>query len=217
MIQKIEILSRILETGVVAVVRADSAQQAIQVIDAARNGGITALEVTMTVPGAIDVIKEICQKYKGGDEIIGAGTVLDAETARLAMLAGAQFIVGPTLNPHMVRICNRYQINCMPGVTSVSEIVEALELGASIVKIFPGSLLKPDFIKAVHGPIPYAPLMPTGGVSVENASEWIKAGAVAVGVGGDLTKDGVAKGDYSLITQKAKAYVEAVRKARSGR
>jgi len=170
----------------------------------------------MTVPGAIDVIREICRKYEGGDEIIGAGTVLDAETARMAMLAGAQFIVGPTLNADMIRICNRYQINCIPGTTSVSEILQALELGASIVKIFPGNLLKPEFVKAVHGPIPYAPLMPTGGVNVENAGDWIRAGAVAVGVGGDLTKEGLAKGDYSLITKKAEAYIKAVREARSG-
>jgi 2-dehydro-3-deoxyphosphogluconate aldolase/(4S)-4-hydroxy-2-oxoglutarate aldolase len=216
MIKKIEILNRILETGVIAVIRAESAQQAIKVIDAAREGGILALEVTMTVPGAIDVIKEICQKYAGGDEIIGAGTVLDAETARVTMLAGAQFVVGPVLNPDMVRMCNRYQVNCMPGATSVREVLEALELGASIVKIFPGSLLKPAFIKAVHGPIPYAPLMPTGGVSVENAGEWIRAGAVAIGVGGDLTKEGIARGDYSLITKKAEAYVKAVQEARSG-
>ena len=214
MIKKIEILNRIVETGVIAVVRAESAEQAVKVIDAARKGGILALEVTMTVPGAIDVIKEICSKYGGGDEIIGAGTVLDAETARMAMLAGAQFIVGPTLNADIIRVCNRYQINCIPGTMSVTEILQALELGASIVKIFPGSLLKPDFIKNVHGPIPYAPLMPTGGVTVENAPEWIRAGAVAIGVGGDLTKEGLAKGDYSLITKKAEAYVKAVREAR---
>jgi len=139
MIQRIEILNRILETGVVAVVRAESAEQAVQIIDSARKGGIIALEVTMTVPGAIDVIKEVCRRYEGGDEIIGAGTILDAETARLAMLAGAQFIVGPTLNPDMIRICNRYQVNCMPGATSVSEVLEALELGAAIVKIFQGA------------------------------------------------------------------------------
>jgi len=216
MIKKIDILNRIVETGVVAVVRAESAEQAINVIDAARKGGIIALELTMTVPGAIDAIKEISRRYAGGDEIIGAGTVLDAETARMAMLAGAEFIVGPVLNPDMIRMCNRYQVNCMPGTMSVSEIMQALELGASMVKIFPGSLLKPSFIRAVHGPIPYAPLMPTGGVSVENAGEWIQAGAVAVGVGGDLTKEGIAKGDYSLITKKAEAYIKAVRQARSG-
>jgi 2-dehydro-3-deoxyphosphogluconate aldolase/(4S)-4-hydroxy-2-oxoglutarate aldolase len=215
MIKKIDILNRIVETGVVAVVRAESAEQAINVIDAARKGGIIALELTMTVPGAIDAIKEISRKYAGGDEIIGAGTVLDAETARMAMLAGAGFIVGPGLNPDMIRLCNRYQVNCIPGTMSVSEIMQALELGASMVKIFPGSLLKPSFIKAVHGPIPYAPLMPTGGVSVENAGEWIQAGAVAVGVGGDLTKEGIAKGDYSLITKKAEAYIKAVQQARS--
>lgn len=216
MIKKVEILNRIVETGVIAVVRAESAEKAVRVIDAAREGGILALEVTMTVPGAIDVIREICQKYAGGEEVIGAGTVLDAETARIAMLAGAQFVVGPTLNAEMVRMCNRYQVNCIPGAMSVREVLEALELGASIVKIFPGSLLKPDFVKAVHGPIPYAPLMPTGGVNVGNAGEWIRAGAVAIGVGGDLTREGLAKGDYSLITKKAEAYIRAVREARSG-
>jgi 2-dehydro-3-deoxyphosphogluconate aldolase/(4S)-4-hydroxy-2-oxoglutarate aldolase len=216
MIKKIDILNRMLESGVIAVVRATSAEQAVKIIDAAREGGILALEVTMTVPGAIDVIKEVCARYEGGDEIIGAGTVLDAETARIAIIAGAQYIVGPTLNPDMVRMCNRYQVNCMPGATSVREVLEALELGASIVKIFPGNLLKPAFIKAVHGPIPYAPLMPTGGVSAENAGEWIKAGAVAIGVGSDLTKEAIAKNDYSLVTKKAETYVKAVQAARQG-
>jgi 2-dehydro-3-deoxyphosphogluconate aldolase/(4S)-4-hydroxy-2-oxoglutarate aldolase len=160
MIEKLDLLNRILKTGVVAVVRAGSEEEAVKIVDAASAGGITALEVTMTVPGAIEVIKEVAGRYAGGEEIIGAGTVLDAETARLAILSGAKFIVGPTINRGMIRLCNRYQINCIPGAASVTEVSFALELGASLVKIFPGGVLKPDFIKAIRGPMPFAPIIP---------------------------------------------------------
>lgn len=215
MIDKINILSQILRSGVIAVIRASSEEEAIKIVDAASAGGITALEITMTVPGAIDVIKEMAERYAGGPEIIGAGTVLDAETARLALLSGAKFIVGPTLNKEMIRMCNRYQVNCIPGATSVTEVSTALEWGASLVKIFPGGVLKPEFIKAIRGPMPFAPIIPTGGVNLENAGEWIKAGAVAIGIGSDLTKEAVQKNDFSLITEKARSYVSAVEEARA--
>lgn len=215
MIEKIDILSQILKSGVIAVIRASSGEDAIKIADAACAGGIIALELTMTVPGAIDVIRRMAKRYDGQTAIIGAGTVLDTETARLAMLAGAKFIVGPALNEGMIRMCNRYQINCIPGATSVSEVLTALELGASLVKIFPGSLLKPDFIKDIRGPMPFAPLIPTGGVNIENAGLWIKAGAVAIGIGSDLTKEAVQKDDFSLVTEKARRYVTAVKEARS--
>jgi len=214
-IEKINILRQILESGVIAVIRASSEEEAVRIADAACAGGIIALEITMTVPGAVDVIRKMAKRYAGQEAIIGAGTVLDAETARLTMLSGARFIVGPTLNEGMIRMCNRYQINCIPGATSVSEVLTALELGAALVKIFPGDLLKPDFIKAVRGPMPFAPLIPTGGVNIDNAGDWIRAGAVAIGIGSDLTREGVQKGDYSLITEKARRYVTAVQEARS--
>lgn len=215
MIEKIDILNRILESGVIAVVRADSEEEAVRIVDAAGAGGITALEVTLTVPGAIGVIKQMAERYADGSEIIGAGTVLDAQTARLAILSGAKFIVGPTVNRGMIRLCNRYQVSCIPGATSVTEVSTALELGASLVKIFPGGVLKPDFIKAIRGPMPYAPIIPTGGVNIENAGDWIRAGAVAIGIGSDLTREAVQKDDFSLITEKARLYVEAVKEARS--
>lgn len=215
MIEKINIVNQILKTGVVAVVRATSEEEACKIVDAASAGGITALEVTMTVPGAIDVIKEMAGRYAGGAEIIGAGTVLDAETARLAILSGAKFIVGPTINRAMIRLCNRYQVNCIPGATSVTEVCTALELGASLVKIFPGGVLKPEFIKAVRGPLPFAPIVPTGGVNIDNAGDWIRAGAVAIGIGSDLTREAVQKNDFSLITEKARRYIGAVEKARA--
>ena len=215
MIEKIDILNRIVKSGVIAVIRASSEEEAVRIADAACAGGIIALEITMTVPGAIDVIRMLAGRYEGQAAIIGAGTVLDPETARIAMLSGAKFIVGPTLNEGMIRMCNRYQINCIPGAASASEVLMALELGAPLVKIFPGGLLKPDFIRDIRGPIPFAPLIPTGGVNTENVGHWITAGAVAVGIGSDLTKEAVQKGDYSLITEKARRYVTAVHEARS--
>ena len=215
MIEKINILSQILKSGVIAVIRASSDEEAIKIADAACAGGIIALEITMTVPGAIDVIRKMAKRYEGQEAIIGAGTVLDAETARLTMLSGAKFIVGPALNEGMIRMCNRYQINCIPGATSVTEVSTALELGASLVKIFPGGMLTPDFIKAIRGPMPFAPIIPTGGVNLENAGDWIKAGAVAIGIGSDLTREAVQKDDFSLITKKARRYVSAVEEARA--
>lgn len=212
--KKCMLLNRILDCGIVAVVRADKPEKALKVAEAVRLGGINAIEITMTVPGAIEVIKELGRNYGPEEMVIGAGTVLDAETARTAMLAGAEFIVSPYLNPDMVRMCNRYQKICMPGAMSVREVAEAMELGADVVKIFPGSLFGPEVIKALKGPLPQAPLMPTGGVSLDNVDEWIRAGAVGVGVGGELTKKGLAENNYELITRTAKMFVEKIRAAR---
>ncbi len=213
MIEKEKILSKIKESGLVAVVRAESAEQAEKITEACIAGGVAAVEITFTVPGAQDVIKELAKKYKSGEIIIGAGTVMDAETARTAILAGAQYIVSPYLNVDMVKLCNRYQVACMPGAMTIKEVVECMEAGADIVKIFPGELFGPSIIKAIKGPIPYAQMMPTGGVNLENVGEWIKAGAVAVGVGGSLTA-GAKKGDYASITSVAKQFIEKIREAR---
>jgi 2-dehydro-3-deoxyphosphogluconate aldolase/(4S)-4-hydroxy-2-oxoglutarate aldolase len=165
------------------------------------------------VPGAAKVIEDLTKTRPAGI-LIGAGTVLDSETARVAILAGAEFVVGPSLNPETARLCNRYQIPYMPGGGTLTEIVTAMECGADIVKVFPGEILGPTFVKAVRGPLPQASLMPTGGVSLENTAEWIKAGAVAVGVGGNLTA-GAARGDYKSITELAKQFIEKIREARS--
>lgn len=214
MLRKYELLNLILDCGIVAVVRADNPEKAFKVAEAVRLGGINAIEITMTVPGAVEVIKELVSKYSADEMVIGAGTVLDAETARLAILAGAEFVVSPHLNPDMVRMCSRYQKICMPGAMSVREVVECMELGADVVKIFPGSLFGPGIIKAIRGPLPQAPLLPTGGVNLDNVGDWIRAGAVAVGVGSELTKKGLAENNYELITQTARAFVERIKHAR---
>lgn len=211
--ERLRTLMRITEEGIVAVIRAESKDQGLKIVDAVRQGGIKILEVTMTVPGAVDIIKEITEHYKNEDVIIGAGTVLDPETARACILAGAKYIVSPSINPETIKLCNRYRIPMMPGIMTVREAIEALELGAEILKIFPGSAFGPDIIKAYKGPVPQGNFMPTGGVSLSNVKDWIKAGAVAVGTGSDLTK-GAKTGDYALVTQTAKAFVEAVRAAK---
>jgi 2-dehydro-3-deoxyphosphogluconate aldolase/(4S)-4-hydroxy-2-oxoglutarate aldolase len=213
MLNKNEVLARIMESGLVTVVRADSAEQAIKITDACIVGGVAAIEITFTVPGAIDVIKALAAKYTKGEILIGAGTVLDSETARVAILAGAQYVVSPYLNVEMVKLCNRYKIACMPGAMTIKETVEAMEAGADIVKIFPGELFGPAIIKAIKAPLPHAPLMPTGGVNLENVGEWIKAGCVAVGVGGSLTA-GAKKGDYESITTIAKQFIAKIKEAR---
>ena len=213
MLTKEEVLSRIRESGLVAVVRAESAEQAERIADALAAGGTAAIEITFTVPDAADAIKVLAAKYKSGDIIIGAGTVLDPETARVAILEGAHYIVSPSLNVETVKLCDRYRIACMPGAMTLKETVEAMEAGADIIKIFPGELFGPAIIKAIRGPLPYAPLMPTGGVSLDNVADWIKAGSVAVGVGSALTA-GAQRGDYDSITRTAKQFIEKIREAR---
>lgn len=208
------VLKRITDCGLVAVVRADSSEQAQKIADACAAGGVAAIEITFTVPGAEQVIRDLASIYKNGDIIIGAGTVMDAETARTAILAGAQYVVSPYLNVDMVKLCNRYQVPCMPGAMTIKEIVEAMEAGADIVKIFPGELFGPKIIKAVKGPIPYAKMMPTGGVDLDNVEEWIKAGAVAVGAGSSLIK-GAKTGDYAAITKTAVQFIEKIKAARA--
>jgi 2-dehydro-3-deoxyphosphogluconate aldolase/(4S)-4-hydroxy-2-oxoglutarate aldolase len=209
-----DIISKITEAGLVAVVRADSAEQALKITDACLKGGVAAIEITYTVAGAGEVIKQLATKYSPDEIIIGAGTVLDPETARAAILAGAKYIVSPCLNVETVKLCNRYKVACMPGAMTIKEVVDCMETGADIVKIFPGELFGPKIIKAIRGPIPYARMMPTGGVSLDNVGEWIKAGAVAVGVGGNLI-GGAKTGDYDKITEIAKEYVSRIKLARA--
>lgn len=212
--KRIETIKKISEYGIVAVIRATSKEEGIKIVDAVKKGGIKALEITMTVPGAIDIIKELSEIYKDDKEVlIGAGTVLDPETARACILAGATYIVSPSLNVDTVKLCNRYRVAIMPGIMTVKEAVEALELGVEVLKVFPGNAFGPSIISSLKGPLPQGNFMPTGGVSLNNVKDWIKAGAIAVGTGGDLTK-GAKSGDYELVTQTAAEFVEAVRKAR---
>jgi 2-dehydro-3-deoxyphosphogluconate aldolase / (4S)-4-hydroxy-2-oxoglutarate aldolase len=214
LLPKYAVLQKIVESGLVAVIRAESADQAKKITDACINGGVAAIEMTFTVPGAAAVIEELAGTYRSGEIILGAGTVLDAETARIAILAGAQYVVSPCLNVDTMKLCNRYQVPCMPGTGSAKEIVEAMEAGADIIKVFPGETLGPGFVKAIKGPLPQASLMPTGGVSLDNVGDWIKAGCVAVGAGGNLTA-GAKKGDYASITDFAKQLIARIREARA--
>lgn len=213
MIPKLDILKRITDAGLVAVVRAESSEQALRIAEATVAGGCPAIEVTFTVPGAHRVIEALAERYQPSELILGAGTVLDSETARIAILSGATYVVSPSLNMETVRLCNRYQVPVMPGVMTIRDVIEAMEAGADIIKLFPGEAFGPTLIKAIKGPLPQAPLMPTGGVDVNNVSEWIKAGAVAVGAGSSLT-GGAKTGDYEAITRTAREFIERIRAAR---
>ncbi|MFA7636548.1 MAG: bifunctional 2-keto-4-hydroxyglutarate aldolase/2-keto-3-deoxy-6-phosphogluconate aldolase [Monoglobales bacterium] len=211
---KEKVITRITDVGVVAVVRAENSDKAIRIVDACIEGGIPAIELTFTVPKAHKVIEDLASKYSSDQIILGAGTVMDSETARIAMLSGAEYIVSPYFDPETVRTCNRYRVPCMPGAMTIKEVVAAMEAGADIVKIFPGDLFGPKIIKDIKGPIPYAKMMPTGGVDVDNVDQWIKAGAVAVGAGSSLTA-GAKTGDYKAVADTAKRFVEAVKAARA--
>lgn len=202
---KEEVLLSIKEGGMVAVVRGETSEKAMEIVEKCIEGGIRAIELTFTVPYAHRVIEDISRKY--GDEIIlGAGTVLDSETARIAILSGAEFIVSPHFNPDVTKVCNRYRKASMAGILTITEAVSAMEAGVDVLKLFPGDLFGPAFIKDIRGPLPYVQIMPTGGVSAENAGEWIKAGAVAVGAGSSLMK-----GD---VKANAALFMENIRKAR---
>lgn len=209
-----EVISRIQASGLIAVVRAESAEQALRIAEACREGGAAAIEITFTVPGAVKVIEHLADALSASSILVGAGTVLDSETARAAILAGAQFVVSPCLKTEVVTLCQRYGVACMPGAMTVREVVEAMEAGADMVKAFPGEVLGPAFIKAVRGPLPQAKLVPTGGVSLDNVAEWIRAGSAAVGVGGNLTA-GAKRGDYQAVADMARRFSEAIAAARA--
>lgn len=210
----LDILTQMLESKVVAIVRLDSGEQLVKVAEALRAGGVTVIEFTVSTPGAVDMIKEASSRF-GAEVLMGAGTVLDPETARAAILAGAEFIVTPTLNLATIELCKRYGKPIVPGALTPTEILTAWEAGADMVKVFPASAMGPGYLKAVLAPLPQVRLVPTGGVSAENAAEYLKAGAVALGVGGKLVdKSAVARGDWDAITGEAQKLVNAVRGAR---
>lgn len=213
---KERVLQIIQECGVVAVVRAKSSEEALGIAEACRAGGVLGIEITFTVPGADQIIRTLTQKYKPEEMLVGAGTVMDPETARAAIMAGANYVVSPCLNVETVKLCNRYRVACMPGAMTVKEAVECMEAGADIVKIFPASLFGPKIIKAFLGPLPQMKMMPTGGVSPENCAEWIAAGAVAVGAGGELTA-GAKTGDFDAVTRVAAEMVANVKAAREAK
>lgn len=213
---KIDTLAKIKEAGIVAVVRATSMEQAEKITDACIKGGVAAIELTFTVPRADRLIEAMRAKYSDGEIIIGAGTVMDAATARIAILSGAEYIVSPYFDPETVKTCNRYGVPSMPGVFTPTECVAAMEAGADILKIFPGDVAGAKFIKSVLGPIPHAQMMPSGGVDVDNVADWIKAGAIAVGAGSSLTA-GAKTGDYDKITETGRLFVERIQAARAGK
>lgn len=212
--KKIEILKKIERAGIIAVIRGETAKEAIQSSEAILAGGIQGIEVTFTVPQAEQVIYELNQRYQEYSEVVlGAGTVLDATTARIAISAGAQFIVSPCFDKETAKLCNLYQIPYLPGCMTITEMKTALTYGADIIKLFPGSLSGPNAIKAFHGPLPTVDIMPTGGVNLENLHEWVAAGSIAVGVGGNLlapAKDGNFDKMTALAKQYQKRYQEVI-------
>jgi len=213
LMNKAKVLESIKKVGVVAVVRAESKEQALKITQAAVLGGIKAIEITFTVPGALEIIKELAKHYEGTDVIIGGGTVLDVETAKKAVDAGAKYIVSPCFVAEIVEFCVKNEIAVMPGAMTVREAFMCMQAKADIIKIFPGELFGPAIIKSIKGPFPNAQMMPTGGVSAQNVAQWIDAGVVAVGAGGSLTA-GAKTGDYESITKIAKELVENVALAR---
>ena len=208
------VLDKITGCGLVAVVRAENEDQGTRIAEACAEGGVAGLEITYTVPGASAIIESLAKRYQSTGFIVGAGTVLDPETARTAILAGAQYVVSPGLSLETIRLCNRYAVPVMPGVMTVTEAIAALEAGADILKLFPGDAFGPGMIKALKGPLPQAAFMPTGGVDADNVDLWIKSGAAAVGAGSSLTK-GARTGDYAQITATARIFLEKIRAARA--
>lgn len=212
MLRKFGILKKMHEGYAVAVVRGKNKEDAIQIATHAFRGGIRSQEITFTTPQAEQVIAELAAQGDP-DMTVGAGTVLDATTARVAIMNGAQYVVSPHFDKEIALMCNRYAIPYLPGCGSVTEIMEAITYGVDVVKLFPGSQLGPSFIKDVKGPIPYAEMMPSGGVSIDNVGDWIEKGAFAVGMGSALTK-GIKNGDYSSVEQTAREFMERIQAVR---
>jgi 2-dehydro-3-deoxyphosphogluconate aldolase/(4S)-4-hydroxy-2-oxoglutarate aldolase len=213
---KQDVLRKIAEVGLVPVVRAQSADEAMKVADAIREGGVPVLEITMTVPGALGVMEQVVRRF-GSDVVLGAGTVLDAETARACILAGARFVVSPALDLATIEMCRRYSVAVIPGALTPTEVVAAWSAGADVVKIFPcGALGGASYIKSLKGPLPQVEMIPTGGVSVKTAADFIRAGSMALGVGADLVDTAAIRdGNGKLVTDKAREYVRLVQEARA--
>jgi 2-dehydro-3-deoxyphosphogluconate aldolase/(4S)-4-hydroxy-2-oxoglutarate aldolase len=211
------VLATIRDVGVVPVVRAESADEASRVIDAIQAGGVPVLEITMTVPGAVRLIEEVARRF-GRDAVVGAGTVLDPETARACILSGAQFVVSPALSVETISLCRRYAVPVMPGALTPTEVIAAWQAGADMVKVFPCQAVGgASYLKALKAPLPQVDLVPTGGVNLKTAADFIKAGATALGVGADLVDlQALRGGEVGLITARARQFVEIVRTARQG-
>ncbi len=208
-LKKYKILNQLHENYLVAVVRGNDEDETKKIVDENIKGGFKNIEITFTVPNAEEVINQVHKQY-GDDIVLGAGTVLDAATAQIAINKGAQYIVSPHLDTNISKLCNVYSIPYLPGCSSATEIIEALRYGSDLIKLFPGGQLGAGFIKDIKGPVPNVELMPSGGVNLDNVSDWIEKGSFAVGIGGDLTKEFTGN-NYEVISEKAQKYVEAVR------
>ena len=212
-----ETIRAITDVGIVPVVRASSAELALRAVEAIYQGGVRAAEITMTVPGAIGALEKLAARF-GGQMLMGAGTVLDAETARISMLAGAQFIVCPSLRLATIEICKRYSIAVCPGALTPTEVLAAWEAGADVVKIFPcGNVGGASYIKALKGPFPQIQMIPTGGVNLQTIGDFLKAGACAAGVGGELVDArSIQEGHFEVVEERARQFLAAIARARGG-
>ena len=213
-----EALQRLVDSGVVAVMRGADADTAIEVASALADGGVTAFEITAENPDAMDLVAELSSSFDESEAIVGVGTVLDSETAQAAIGSGAAFVVGPTFDPGMVETCNRYGVPVAPGVLTPTEAVTAYEAGADIAKVFPASSMGPGHLSSIAGPLPQIPLMPTGGIDADNVADYIEAGAAVVGAGSALMDEtAVAAGEFASITETAREFTRAVEEARAAR
>lgn len=211
---KVEVLNAIRGTGVIAIMRAQSSDQLIAAADAINKGGVSVIEVTMTTPGALGVIAEAKERY-GSNLAFGAGSVLDPETGRAAILAGADFVVSPILNLALIELCNRYGVATMPGCFSPTEVITGWEAGADLIKLFPASFGGPDLVQAILAPLPQVQIVPVGGVDLDTAADFIRKGAVALGVGSSLVSQKLLdSGNLDELTRRAAGFVEEVRKGR---
>lgn len=203
---KYSTLAQVIESKVVAVIRGNSAEEAVQLTKAAVEGGIRIIELTYTTPQ----VQQAFEELREIDAVLGAGTVLDAETARHAILCGAKFVVSPQFSGEVATVCNRYAVPYLPGCMTIREMVKALESGCDILKLFPANNFDPSFINSVKGPLPHVQIMPTGGINTSNMKEWLEAGAVAVGVGSDLNK-AYKVGGYAAVVEASKKYTDAIK------
>ncbi|ELZ79083.1 bifunctional 4-hydroxy-2-oxoglutarate aldolase/2-dehydro-3-deoxy-phosphogluconate aldolase (plasmid) [Haloferax larsenii] len=211
-----DIVQRVVETGVVAIVRGTNPERAIETVDALQRGGVSVVEVTANTDGVLDMIREISSTFTADEVVVGAGTVLDSETARATTLAGAEFIVTPSFDTETIQTANRYGVPSVVGVATPTEAVDAYTAGADMVKIFPAASLGPGFVSSLQGPLGHIPTVPTGGVSLDNVGAFIDAGATAVGVGSSLVDgEAIERGDYEVLTANARAFVDAVATART--
>ncbi|HOO32625.1 MAG TPA: bifunctional 4-hydroxy-2-oxoglutarate aldolase/2-dehydro-3-deoxy-phosphogluconate aldolase [Thermotogota bacterium] len=216
--EKIGNILKITENKIIAVIREDDPEKILSITDALLKGGVKIFEITFSVPDAPDVIKAVSRQYVGTDVLVGAGTVLDSESARLAILSGAEFVFAPNVNEEVIRTAGRYGKIAVPGALTPTEIVNAREMGADMVKIFPASFFGAKYIKSLKGPLPHLPLIPTGGINSANAVEFLKAGAEAIGVGGSMIDaKAVTAGEYEKITETARRYVSIVENYNSER